>query len=391
MAKIQKYLVQRHYGHHVDAYFVTEFNRKKKAIHNRTFISRFPPEVVQKIHSNTMIMKDSLDLVNPDVQLIPRFEETLRLVGFESNPNPNPNSTKIDMGNISEEAKKSMEDIVNLATTLKLDRKPRGEEMLSQFNFYLEKVMGYKLKYHTVRRKGHSPAAYSLVSVLAPIYLKNTLYSNEWFESHCKSFDLHMHYSKGTEFAYFSKFRNSCKTPLLIPDELGMWARVAVLIVKHHVLTRWDCRLKTCLEEFKFHEAAILVNARPPWRNINYEKKLVAHKCAIWIEVLIVGFDFRDAKRCLHRWYSLLIVFEEPVLEELKALYISRVRAMRVLQKLKHLWRLRKAREPYATPGASSPERMHTDITVFFSEPTACPRAAERVETVVGNARPGTG
>ncbi|CAN0292423.1 unnamed protein product, partial [Ectocarpus sp. 12 AP-2014] len=203
-------------------------------------------------------MKDSLDLVNPDVQLIPRFEETLRLAGFDSKDDSS--FTKIDMENISEEAKKSMKDIVNLATTLKLDRKSRGEEMLSQFNFYLEKVMGYRLKYHRVRRKGHSPAAYSLVSVLAPIYLENTLYSNEWFESHCKSFDLHMHYPKGTEFAYLSKFRNSCVTPLYIP-EVGMWARVVVLIVKHYMWTQWDCRLKTCFEECKFHVAVIMVNA----------------------------------------------------------------------------------------------------------------------------------
>lgn len=284
MAKIQKYLVQRHYGHRVDAYFVTEFNRKKKAIHNRTFISRFPPEVVQKIHSNTMIMKDSLDLVNLDVQLIPGFEKILRLVGFESIGGSS--STKIYMGNISEEAKKCMEDIVNLATTLKLDRKPRGEEMLSQFNFCLEKVMGYKLKYHRVRRKGHSPAAYSLVSILAPIYLKNALYSNEWLESHCQSFDLYTNRPIGTEFSFLSKVRPSCKKAPLIPDELGMWARIALFMVKHYVLVRWDSKLKACLKEFRYCEAVGLLKSSPPWRNINRERQLVARDLAGWISFL---------------------------------------------------------------------------------------------------------
>lgn len=164
MAKIQKYLVQMHYVQKVDAAFVTDFNRNKRAIYNRTFVNKLPPEVMRKVQSNMMVMKDSLDMVNPDVQLIPSFDGTLRLLGFEDMDGSS--STKIDMGNVSKEAEKSMEDVVKLCTTLKLDRKPRGETELSQFNLYLEKLMGYKLKWHRVRRKGQSPSAYSLVCTL---------------------------------------------------------------------------------------------------------------------------------------------------------------------------------------------------------------------------------
>ena len=87
-----------------DADFVTEFNRKKKTIHNRTFASRFPPAVIRKVHSNLINMKDSLDMVNADMQLIPRFEKTLRSLGFESMNGSS--STKIDMAKITGRPKK---------------------------------------------------------------------------------------------------------------------------------------------------------------------------------------------------------------------------------------------------------------------------------------------
>lgn len=190
--------------------------------------------------------------------------------------------------------------------------------------------MGYKLKYHRVRRKGHSPAAYSLVSILAPIYLKNTLYSNEWLESHCESFDLYMNRPIGTEFALLSKVRPSCRSAPLIPDELGMWARIAVFMVKHYVLVRWDSKLKACLKEFRYCEAVELLKSSPPWRNINHERQLVARDLAGWISFLILENYFYDAKSYLS-WYcdSLPIVIEEPVLIELKVRYISRVKAAR--------------------------------------------------------------
>ncbi|CAM9116534.1 unnamed protein product [Ectocarpus sp. 8 AP-2014] len=65
MAKIEKYLVQQHYVKEVNADFVKEFARKKKAIYNRTFMKKFPAEVIRKIHSNTILMKDSCGYGKP--------------------------------------------------------------------------------------------------------------------------------------------------------------------------------------------------------------------------------------------------------------------------------------------------------------------------------------
>lgn len=218
MAKIKKYIVQKHYSQHVDAEFVNEFTAKKKAIYNRTFLNKFPIEVIRKVHSNTMITGESSDLINPIVHLVPRFEETLQLLGFESVDGSSSTKIKIDKEQISKEAKKSMENLVELCTPLKLDRKPRGATTFSHFNLYLEKVVGLKLKWHRVNRKGQSPSAYSLICTLHGKYLDNTLYSNKWFESHCQNFDLHTNCKVGTELAYMRTLMNSRVRPLMPPS-----------------------------------------------------------------------------------------------------------------------------------------------------------------------------
>lgn len=143
----------------MDAAFVVEFDKKKRAIYNQTFMKRFPQEVRRKIHSNTMIMKDSLDTVNADINLIPGFQKTLRLMGFET---ADDSKTRIDLKIISKEASDSMESVLELTKTVKLDRKPRSDDPFTQFKSHRDKLMGYKLKYHQVQRKGQPSSAHYL-------------------------------------------------------------------------------------------------------------------------------------------------------------------------------------------------------------------------------------
>ena len=201
LAKIQKYQVQMHYSEKVNAKFVVEFNKKKRAIYNQTFLKRFPQEVRRKIHSNIMIMKDSLDTVNADTRLIPGFQRTLRLMGFQSTNDPD---TRVDIKNMSEEASRSMEDVLELVKTVKMERPSRGNTPFSNFNLYLEKIMGYKLKYHRVRKKGETPSAYSLENTVPTNFLENKLYSTSWLQDHCISFDVHMKVPLGTEMEFMA-------------------------------------------------------------------------------------------------------------------------------------------------------------------------------------------
>ena len=202
LARIRKYQVQQHYVKPVDAAFVVEFNKKKRAIYNQTFINRFPQEVRRKIHSNIMIMKDSLDTVNADTRLIPGFQKTLKLMGFETAGS----KTRIDFKNISEAASESMTDILEVTKVVKLERKSRGQSAFSHFNLYLEKIMGFKLKYHRIRKKGESSSAYSLENTIPTPYVENNLYSNNWFHDHCTSFDVHMNNKVGTELEFMGTF-----------------------------------------------------------------------------------------------------------------------------------------------------------------------------------------
>ena len=157
LTRIQKYHVQEHYTEPVDAALVMEFNKKKRAIYNQTFMKRFPQEVRRKIHSNTMIMKDSLDTVNADIKLIPGFQKTLTLMGFET---ADDSKTRIDLKRISKEASDSMESVLELTRTVKLDRKPRSDDPFTQFKSHLDKLMGYELS--TIKFNGKdSPPRYT--------------------------------------------------------------------------------------------------------------------------------------------------------------------------------------------------------------------------------------
>lgn len=178
LAMIQKYRVQIHYAHSVDAQFVMEFTKKKRAIYNQTLVKRFPEAVRMKIHSNNLILNDSMDTVSADPKLICGLQRTLELMGFESATDP---GRKIDMKKVSEEALERMRGVVELANTVNMDRKPQGKKLLSQFNLYLERIMGYKLKWH---RTG-----YSLINTVPETFTENRLYSDDWFKNHCRRVD----------------------------------------------------------------------------------------------------------------------------------------------------------------------------------------------------------
>ena len=178
LAMIQKYRVQVHYAQSVDARFVMEFTKKKRAIYNQTLVKRFPEAVRMKIHSNNLILKDSMDTVSADPKLICGLQRTLELVGFESATD---SSRKINIKKISEEALERMRGVVELANTVNMDRKPQGKKLLSQFNLYLERIMGYKLKWHQT--------GYSLINTVPEAFTENRLYSDDWFNNHCRRVD----------------------------------------------------------------------------------------------------------------------------------------------------------------------------------------------------------
>lgn len=178
LAMIQKYRVQVHYAQSVDAQFVLEFTKKKRAIYNQTIVKRFPEAVRMKIHSNNLILKDSMDTVSADPKLICGLQRTLELMGFESATD---SSRKIDMKTISEGAVDCMRGVVERANTVNMDRKPQGKRLLSQFNLYIERIMGYKLKWH---RDG-----YSLINTVPETFTENRLYSDDWLKNHCRRVD----------------------------------------------------------------------------------------------------------------------------------------------------------------------------------------------------------
>lgn len=202
------------------------------------------------------------------------------------------------------------------------------------------------------------------------------LFSNEWFVAHCRSFDLHMNNRVGTELACLSTFMAS-PSKRVSPDELGVWAHIIVSYIKRHsMFIGWDRKLQTCLRKRMYHEAVELLNSYPPWKDVDDLRVLVARDWAAWINSRILAFEFDYARRL----FTPLIGIEEPRLIELKALWISRVRATRVL---KHLLTLRKKRATTDAPECvetTAPEQRHRVITDFFGEPT-CFMAPVREET----------
>lgn len=196
LAKIQKYQVQQYYEKKVDVDFIIFFNKHKRAIFNQTFTMRFPQEVRRKIHSNIMIMKDSLDTVDADVKIILGIEKTLRLLGFKSATD---NDTRVDFNKVSQDALQSMYEVLELVKAVKLERRPRSENPLTCFKSHIGTFMGLHLEYHQVQRKGVSSAVYSLENIIDQEFIDNKLYGEQWLEDHCNNFDAYKKNPRGTE------------------------------------------------------------------------------------------------------------------------------------------------------------------------------------------------
>ena len=172
------------------------------------------------------------------------------------------------------------------------------------------------------------------------------------------------------------------------PDELGVWAHAVVSYIKcKSVYIEWEFRFETCIRKRMYGEAVELLTSIPPWKNVDVFRDSVARDWAAWIESRILAFEFVYARRL----FSPMIVIEASMLTELKVLWISRVRATRVL---KQLLTHRKRQAPKRTPEpvhTTAPEQRapvpSRQITEFFDRPMTCARAPARVETIAPEKR----
>lgn len=83
VVKIEKFKVQVLYDFEINGLFVEEFNKKKRAIHNRTKMDKLlPPAVRRKVHSNDILMEKQVDTMRGDERAIPLILQTLKALGY---------------------------------------------------------------------------------------------------------------------------------------------------------------------------------------------------------------------------------------------------------------------------------------------------------------------
>lgn len=104
VVKIEKFKVQVLYDFETDGMFVEEFNKKNRAIHNRTKMDKLPAAVRRKVHSNDILMEKQVDTMRGDERAIPLILRTLKALGYTGWDD---RTTKVNFATLSDPVKKT--------------------------------------------------------------------------------------------------------------------------------------------------------------------------------------------------------------------------------------------------------------------------------------------
>lgn len=93
----------------------------------------------------------------------------------------------------------------------------------------------------------------------------------------------------------------------------------------------WRRRLYSCLKARSYHKAAEHLTSPPRGKDVGYFRALMVHDWSTWIKRLVIKIEFVAAKRLLLKPLEMV---DGSLLVELKALFVSRVHASLILQRL---------------------------------------------------------
>lgn len=132
LVKIQKYLVQMHYEDEVDAAFVTEFNRKQRAIYNRIKMHAVPSPP-------TVIVTETMC---GDGLAIPQILETLKALGYSGWDD---RTTVVDFASLSISAALKLHQTLEFTKSIFNERETDDKSVVQRLNGYMKKIVGYQL------------------------------------------------------------------------------------------------------------------------------------------------------------------------------------------------------------------------------------------------------
>lgn len=104
---------------------------------------------------------------------------------------------------------------------------------------------------------------------------------------------------------------------------------VGPVITRYSTFLAWRRRLDSLLWARSYHEAVEHLSAIPKWEAAGCLRVLVVHDWSLWIDRLLLKFEFGTARRSLFHPF----VAAEPVLAKRKSLCCSHVWASRVLRR----------------------------------------------------------
>lgn len=105
---------------------------------------------------------------------------------------------------------------------------------------------------------------------------------------------------------------------------------VGPVIEQYSALLKWNRVLDSLLWARSYHEAVEHLNSIPKWKDVGHFRVLVAHDWSLWIDNLLLNFEFGTTKRLLSHPF----VASEPVLLKRKSVWCSHVWAAGVLRRV---------------------------------------------------------
>lgn len=184
IAKIEKYQVQRLYEAPVDTEFITCFNKKKRAIFNRSFMNAFPDEKVRReIDLHRMEMRESVDDFRMDTDHAFHIVKTLAYIGFGSLGDTR---VRIDIHNLFPDKMDAIRECVEYIRLSEMGRKTEGTCPMKRFQYHLDSILGYKLKRHQKQVGKKKYYLYSLQDDLDNSYLNNLIFPEHWIDGHLR-------------------------------------------------------------------------------------------------------------------------------------------------------------------------------------------------------------
>jgi len=184
VAKIEKFQVQRSYEKPIDSEFIKEFNQKKRAIYNRSFMKAFPDENVRReIDLHRMDMRETVDDFRMDTKYSIELINTLKYIGFKRIGDKN---IKIDIHDLSVDKMNEIRKCVEYIRISDMGRATRGECPIKRFQYHLNSILGYKFNRHQKQVNKKIYHVYSLKDDIKEKYLDNKIYHDDWLNKHVR-------------------------------------------------------------------------------------------------------------------------------------------------------------------------------------------------------------